>query len=264
MKYCISYRQNPDIRAKVDEIRFPVQTLSLAVTYATENPDKRIIIEIPANADKLPSIEKLSKLQESTPNITYEFYELQDLIKYNKATNCGRSYMYHYPITTWAMIQILKFHKVSDILLGEPLLFCLDDIFNYVKEQNIKIRACPHKVRNNLLKDIPTDIGIRHFFVLPQHVHLYEEYIDVLEISDEDDVRERGLIQTYTSGNPYLFPLNLLIENIGTSNPPDFIDNKWVHKRIYCQQKCIKSPTECDYCNKHMKLFEAVKSIEES
>lgn len=265
MKYCTSYYQPENIRAKVDEIRFPIQNLTVALTYANNHSDKRIIIEIASlTAPKIPSLDKLSRLQEETPNLTYDFFELQDLAKYNKSTNCGRNYMYHYPAVTWAMIQILMYHKVSDIYIGEPLVFDLNAISKYVKENGIKIRVCPHKVKNEFTKEIESDLGIRHFFVLPQDADAYGDYIDVFELLDRNIVREEALVRTYTAKEPYTHALDYLIENIGVELNCALVDDRWITRRLNCQQRCLKSPKECDFCYRHMRMLEAVKNMRES
>lgn len=265
MKYCTSYYQPESIRAKVDEIRFTIQNLNLALTYANEHSDKRVIVEIASlTKDKTPSIDKLSKLQEETKNLTYDFFELQDLAQYNRTTDCGRSYMYHYPAVTWAMIQILMYHKVSDIWIGEPLVFDLNSVSKYIKEKGIQIRVCPHKVKNEFTKEIETDLGIRHFFVLPQDADAYEDCIDVFELLDRNVVREEALVRTYTTKEPYTHALDYLIENIGTELNMALVDDKWRARRRNCQQKCIKSPKECDFCYRHMRMLEAVKNMKKS
>ena len=87
MKYCTSSYQPESIRNKVDEIRFAAQNLTIALDYAVQHINKRIIIEITSlNAANLPTIEKLYKIQEKTSNLILDFYDLQDLIQYSKQT----------------------------------------------------------------------------------------------------------------------------------------------------------------------------------
>lgn len=264
MRYCTSYYQKENIRAKVNEVRFTIQNLTLALTYATEHKDKRIIVEVPSlTANKIPSVEKLFKLQQETENLILDFYELQDLAKYSKTTG-SRHIMYHYPAVTWAMIQILMYYKVSDIYIGEPLVFDLPAVGEYIKDRGVIVRVCPHRVKTEFTKNIETDLGIRHFFILPQDAAWYEKYIDVLELVDHNVVREEALVNTYTADKPYVHALDYLIENIGSELPAGVVDERWRNRRLRCQQKCLKDPKECDFCLKHMNLFEAVKKARES
>lgn len=264
MRYCTSYYQKENIRAKVDEIRFTIQNLTLALSYAAEHTNKKIIVEVPSlSAEKIPSMEKLAKLQKETNNLILDFYELQDLSKYVKSTGY-HNVMYHYPAVTWAMIQILMYYKVSDIYVGEPLLFDLPAVASYIKERGVNVRVCPHRVKTDFTKDIETDLGIRHFFILPQDAEWYDRFIDVFELVDKNIVREEALVNTYTSKEPYIHALDYLVENIGIELNAAVVDNRWKERRMRCQQKCLKDPKECDFCNKHVKMFEAVKKMRES
>lgn len=264
MKYCTSFYQPESIRNKVDEIRFTAQNLTIALDYAIQHINKRIIVEITSlNAANLPTIEKLYKIQEKTSNLILDFYDLQDLIQYSKRTK-STNIMYHYPVISWAMIQILLYYHVSDIYIGEPIVFDLPAVKSYIKNHNVNIRVCPHKVKTELTKNIESDLGIHHFFILPQDANWYEEYIDVFELIDHNIVREEALVNAYTSPEPYQYNLNYIIENLNVELPAGVIDERWRQRRLQCHQKCLKDIKECNFCAQHLKIFETIIKKKES
>lgn len=262
MKYCTSCNQQENILSKVDEVRFHINSLNLALSYSESHPNKRIIIEIATlhNA-KNPTIDKLHKLQQENANLFYDFYDLKDLREYSQLIK--QRFMYHYPVTTWGMVQILKFYGVSDITIGEPLVFDLNNVNKYIKNRGIIVRVCPHQVKTDAFSlDNDNDHGINHFFVVPQHANWYNAYIDVFDIIDDNVIREETLVNLYVSKEEYKLNLDYLILNIGCQLPPNFIDEAWLSRRSICQQKCLKDARECWYCKRVVDLCESLSKIE--
>lgn len=261
MKYCTSNRQQLATLAFVDEVRYKINNLNNAIYYAESNPGKRVIIEI----DRItanPTIDKLCNLQKEITNLDYDFFDLRDLREYSKM-NAGR-YMYHHPATTWAMIQILKFYRVSDILLGEPLVFDLEKTNKYIRNCGIKIRVCPHKVKGDSFSmDNQNDYGINHFFAVPQSADWYDNYIDVFELIDDNEIREKSLVEVYANKKEYHYSIIHLIQNLNVDLTPAFIDEKWLVRRTTCQQKCIRSLEECAYCSRLIDVCQKITQREE-
>ena len=255
MKYCTSYAQNEDIRKLVNEIRFPVSLLNRAIEYGIDHKDKRIIVEIRnLHNEKMPSIDQLKDLLAENINFSLDFYILSDLIEFSKAG--GVNLMYHYPVMTWGLVQILSYYKVSDITIAEPLFFSMEKI-----KKNIKcnIRVCPCIAKQKIEYNVKNDYGIQHSFILPQHMPLYEKYIDVLDLMDSNIDREATLVQVYIKAKSYIGPLDALVSGIETQLPASIIDEEFVQKRLNCNQVCMENLDNCHYCPMYLSLFNTIK-----
>lgn len=266
MKYCTSYYQSEPVRQKVDELRFTVATLNDALGYAERHSDKRVIVEIlDLHKERVPSIEKLHKLHEEMPNVYYDFYNLHDLVEYARWLGSyeHKYIMYHQPALTWGLIQILLYYKVSDIVIGEPLAFNMPELEKNVHDK-ARIRIRPYFAKPEIARGIETDSGIHHFWVLPQHMHLYEQYVDVIDLLDDNVVRETALVHTYTSGKEFSARLDTLIEGVECEVGASFIDEKFVMRRLSCGQNCLKNSNYCHHCDQYVKMFNVIAAQRKS
>ena len=265
MKFCTSYFQPDFIRNQVQEVRFSIMALMPALEYAGRHPDKKVIIEILSLADsKMPSVNKLYDLQQENNNVYYDFYALYDLVSYSRAhDHAPRHIMLHQPVDTWGLIQILMYYHVSDITIDEPLTFDLPNVLKDIKSHDINIRIRPNIAKNRYEKEMETDNGLHHFWVLPQHLNFYEDYIDVIDLIDNNSEREAALVKTYLSGN-YEASLSLLVEGIEKDIGAPFITDKFVTRRLSCGQVCMKSKDYCHHCDQYAKMYEVIAAQRKS
>ena len=246
------------VNDKIQEIRFPFRMMNEAMDYSKAHKDKKIIMEIyDLNQDKMPEIDTLRSLQEQT-GFFYDFFDFSNFVEYGKITepfsekdefdkiHLWRHIMYHYPATTWAMVKICTYYKATDIMVGEPLVFQCDQL-RYLRNLGFKIRANPHIGMNYALAQTGED-GLNHFWVLPQHMPLYDDYIDVFELDETDAQKEKSLINLYMSDFPY--DLNLLIANYNCSEIifGSNITEEYVKHRFNCGQRCLLPNGGCHFC----------------
>lgn len=257
MKYCTSNYQWDAYRMKVQEVRFSIKNINGALNFleSERHANHRVIIEIPDIKNMGITLEKLIPLAKENKQIVLDLFKLEDLIAVAKASNYECSYMYHYQVTTWALVQILSYYKVSDMLLGEPLVFEMDKVRDNIKSQGVTIRVCPHLGRQ-ISESV--DDGSRHFWILPQHMHLYENVIDVCDLLDNNVTREGTLVDIYTKGEPYVLPMNLLITNFDREISGGRITEDLVRHRKNCGQRCMVNGISCHSCDLYMRLAEAV------
>lgn len=266
MQYCTSYYQSEPIRKKVNELRFSSRAINDALGYAERHPDKRVIIELlDLHDDYMPPMEKLHKLHTEQTNVYYDFYNLHDLVEYSRFLKDNENHyiMYHQPVLTWGLVQILLYHKVSDIVISEPLTFNMQELAQNIHPK-VKIRVRPYFAKPEVARGIETDSGIHHFWILPQHIHLYEPYIDVIDLIDDNIVRETALVNTYTSNKEFAARLDTLIEGIESSIGASFIDEKFVQRRLNCGQNCLKNNNYCHFCDQYVKMYDVIAKQQET
>lgn len=258
MDFCASFQQLESHRSKIQELRYPINNLSQALTQKNH----RIILEVPSLEGSGFSISKIEKLLEENPQLFLDFYEIKDLNTWCEKSTIKHRYMYHYPVSLWSMTTLLCDLQVSDILLGEPLTFQIKRIAVCIKDNypDIKIRICPHLGQPRMFKNHTKEIN--HFWVLPQHLKLYTGIVDVCDILEKNPLREATLITLYTKGEVYDLPLNLLIESMDLDIPGFLIDDDLARKRLDCQQRCMMHQGQCHTCDMRVRTAELLKNRE--
>ena len=265
MKFCISSKIISSNRNKAHEIKYSLSSFLQAIKYAEDNPNTKIIISISSLSDpNCPPIDKLYMIHKEL-NVYYEFYNLNDLITYTKYYQDidynDKHCMFGHPVISWAMVLILKFYNVTDILIAEPLTFNMNDITEGIKKENIKIRIRPAMSKHVLAKNT-NDNGMCHFWVLPQFIHIYENYIDVIDLSfEQTPQREEALLKFFYEGS-YDNDLKYYLENFEESFFPHLLDDKFFQKRLNCRQTCMINKNRCHYCDTILNLSKQLKKIE--
>ena len=250
MRYCSTNNVSLQYRQISDEVKYPFADLTNAIDFAKGHREKRVIIVIPLNKD----LNKLHNLHKENNNIILSFINIRDLIDYaEKYSNIeDRHYMLEQPVISWNMVSILKYNLVSDIIIAEPLVFQLDEIAKNIKNEGINVRVNPILGRHKLSKDSP----MNHFFILPQHANLYNDYIDVLELNKDI------LCDIYIYRKEYKDNLCYLINNFDLDLHPNVIDKHFIEARLNCGQKCVISPNHCHYCYRIGQLYTRLRQIE--
>lgn len=229
-----------------------------ATLYITEHPDKRLIICANSLNSLNASLPKTVDILINNKNIFIELSNFNDIVSLSNQLKLHGStvpkIVMGLPVRTYNELHLAAHYAVSDVYLDEPLVF---DLFNVRKSYPIKdgedkqlyIRVHPARGRNPVYND-PTlqDSGLCHFWITPQTAHCYENYIDVLDLTDENDIRENMLFQVYSKGE-YNHGLRSLCANMTSDLPCDFISEEDVYRRISCQQRCMMpGGVKCHYC----------------
>jgi hypothetical protein len=237
--------------------------LNLALDAIEENPQHIAIIEILSLSKSNITADKIRQLVDENPNLFFDFYEMDDF-KELAAETTNRRYMYHFPVHTYMEIRyLLAFPGLSAIVLGEPLNMDLLNAAQLIRsnqERGIEIRVYPAIGRPTIYNDLGGDTGISHFWILPQHIKLYEDagLIDVIELMDENLARETALCKAYINGN-YEMSLKYLFKNMDSEVLGSFVDEEWVKKRQSCNRRCLMAGPRCHKCEREEQMFNMLK-----
>ena len=255
MRLCASYKLPQVMWSEIDEIRFSLQALVQAINFLENNKNKKVIIEILSLDDKI-SIDKIHDLLNEYPNLYFDFYDITDLLN---TCNDKNKYMYHFPVNTYNMLNLLLSLPISDVTIGEPLTFDLDSLQAFIDNQDkkINIRVNPTLGRPELFNLISeSDNGFNHFWILPQHMEFYDPYIDVLDLYDDNEVREQALVRVFRKGI-YNRELKYFLKNCDTEVRGFFIDEEFIKRRVNCNQNCFRN--RCHWCNTYEHLYHMLK-----
>ena len=262
MQFCTSYRQNPDIKNQAAEIRYSVSNLSLAIDQLNLKPDHIAIIEVLNISAGNLKIEDIHNLVMEYDRLYFDFYILSDFKMIAKIYS-EQHYMYHYPVTNWIDLNyLLHFDGLHAITIGEPLVFDLHKVKTLItrSRDNIQIRVWPTIGRPSMYNDYPGDHGLCHFWILPQHTSLYDPYIDIMDILDEDEERESVLCKYYFNNQPWVLRIEDFFKNMNTQVIGSYVLDSWVEKRLNCGQRCFMPSPTCHYCENQNMMYDLVKA----
>ena len=263
MKWCVSYKCNTDILKEANEIRFSSFNEIFPLRDKEEYKSKRLILEI-LQFEKLTlngqpmTYDMLGSLLKDMDNLFLDFYLFDDLISFDNETQYEyrERFMFHYPVDTYALLNILLDHHVSDITLNEPLIFDIQNVEHFIHYNNptVCIRMRPYIGRAAWMLDTE---DMCHFWVLPQHIYLYENYVNVIDILANSVMREETLFKIYRSGT-YQLDMAVLIDHFDVQPTVKgaWIDDALAMRRLNCKQICQSTkPKRCHVCQLSTQLL---------
>lgn len=237
--------------------------MSNAITLANKYPEKRIVIHI-VDLKGTIALDKILNLLVETKNLYLELYNIEDLLTISSQLSIrecpNKKIFYHHPVTTFNMIYFLMQQNVSDIVLGEPIVFNLTEVRKMIpKDSGVIIRANPAEGRPqlyNLIKNV--DDGLYHFWVTPQATYLYDNYIDIFDLSDSNEIRESTLITVFQK-KEYPHSLRSLCKNVDNDIPCGMFSEEDLRYRLTCKQRCIQGT--CHRCKIISDMYLRVKDL---
>lgn len=185
-----------------------------------------------------------------------EFYQLNDLLVYSSNYQSSEDrYSFHYPADTYNLLYTLLVNRVSDVLLEEPFVFDIERISNYIKyyQPNCRIHIRPYIGKPSYM---PINESImHHFWVLPQHLYKYENYVDFVDIFADRVERERRLLDAYCVNHEYTNLLGPLVENCAPiydlKMSAGYVPDTLIDTRLRCKQICLtRTPSICHLCDR--------------
>lgn len=113
------------------------------------------------------------------------------------------------------------------------------------KSYGVPLRIVPNRVG---LQYLPQVTDLKAFFVRPEDIDLYEEYVEVVEFAFDSLLEERTCLDIYKNKKAWPGHISFLIKNI----PADFhnqgLPDEFGETRLNCGQRCL-SGGRCNFCN---------------
>lgn len=254
MIFSVSGRQPESILKQTDEIKIRYNDFNILYDYEIDYPDKRIVISIPKEKDKDVDWLMLAAWTEKL-NITLALYDITDS---DKANENNIPWFWAYEVTTWPEFESLIALGASQILLGEPLFFDLEEVNIKRANRNILIRKIANVAYNSYL---PRANGIKGAYLRPEDLRVYSRFIDIIEFEPRDLEEERTLLKIYKeekwNGN-----LNFLIKNLNYNIDNRGISEQFAERRQTCRQICYRNG-HCHNCETEFALVTAIDRNQE-
>ena len=244
MKYCLKYSNICTKLAKANEISIKYIEDYGLVDFLENHRLQRIILCVDAKTFEDAEVRKLAAIKKEHPeyDFTVRLSEFNDSLVEQLKSNKIPFY-FKKPCTNWEIFNALIQYGVSDIDLSGPLVFEMSKVKSVLGklESKPQIRVTPNKVMN-LNPFTPSLVG---FYIRPEDVDLYEEFIDVIEFEglEHQDV----FFSIYAEQKTFIGDLCQCIYNF-----KDRVDNKGLinlfgERRRDCGRQCL-SGGRCRRC----------------
>lgn len=213
--------------------------------FLNKFPNKRIILEID-NLHNI-SLETLAAIKFTNPlaNFVLAINENYSETLDEQLTKFHLPYYYNKVITDIDKFNGFLQLNVTDILIGENLGFHLIDISDLAKKYNKHLRCFVNVVQTPWHNK---ESSITDFFIRPDDIDLYSNYIDTFEFWAEES-RQNVLYEVYQNDKFWYGNLEDLIAGYqGHTMNADLLPI-FANKRLNCGKKC-KYGRKCEWCHK--------------
>lgn len=253
MKYCTNYNQFTEKASCIqtaDEwnIIFNEKDTTL-LEFLNAHLDKRINLSI-SDIKLLNFCEELSK---KYTNLYIKFIDIP--LEELKNKDIHFKFFTNTLVNNIDIMQQLMDLKVTDVYIVEGLGFELEKISNYLHKNNIQIRVFPN-VAQSQWKNLP---ALKKFFIRPEDLEFYTQYIDVIEFFEADKKLDI-YYDVYMNKKKWFGRLDEIIIDFNSSLDNKYVIPKFAELRAGCRRKCLQG----EKCNRCEQIENLASSLEKS
>lgn len=225
--------------------------------FINQYKDYRIIIAFGEEEDKkggfiLNDYKIIQVLLQKYPDVdlvvrmsTYDQVVEEDLNKYNIP------HYYQYICCDWEDLLGFCSLNITDIRIGGNLAFLLEFTKEIAKKNNIQLR-CICNFCEQKWQSIPS---IKNFFIRPEDIPLYSNYIDTFEFMPYDkNTNYNVLYEIYGIKHKWLGKLKEIIINYQGEEDNKTLIPEFGQYRSRCQRKCLIDNNFCKICDRIIEL----------
>ena len=252
MKSCIEWRKSFKYLPQIDQfnIDFRNKQIKLNKFLDIYAKSQRVNIRLPEEYTK-DDIDLLIAAYQKGYNIAVILpgQNLQKIISV--------PFYFSVPAYTWDRLLTYISLGVSDIFISGDLAFELDKVSSIAKKENIKIRCYANiaQVDDNLNK---YNDGFKQFFIRPEDVDIYGEYVDVIEFYDSIE-QQNVLYEVYFKDKEWNGKLREIIKGMDNQvNNYYILGKEFAQRRIKCSRKCLKGE-RCQLCERTIELANSLE-----
>ena len=227
MKYCMDFDKDNKYINKADEINVDYDknnNIDDLLFFCEEHKKQRINLCINSEETNIELIKKCFEFQKACNQ--YDIYirlpERKEELDILLTEYPDSKFYFCELVNDWDRVYQFIKYGVTDIFIVEGLGFELDKIASLIHANNIQIRVFPN-VAQSSWKDLDDFLK---FWIRPEDIGIYGEYIDVCEFFGEHTKTEI-LYEVYAKDKQWFGDLKELI--IGLQKP---LDSKYIIPRF--------------------------------
>lgn len=259
MKYAIRYNSTFKYFSNIDEVIFPYNgtgDLSAIVIKTLPNEDQKAIIDIsnmPNPEKAIPAINTL-KQEHKEVLVQIDFYNQKDIIQLLKDNQL--SFMFSNYVKDFSTLVAMKLAGAAEVYIVEDICFYMFN-FEKIRQGGLKIRVipniaqCPHGTKDYLPE-------ITKFFIRPEDVCQYEDFVDTFELYSTGDDRISTIYEIYKK-EQWLGDIGDIILDFHDTIPNTGISPHFGRCRVNCKKDCTYK--DCSICTEIAQLAPKFKEV---
>ena len=254
MKSCIEWRKGFKYLPEIDQFNIDFRNKEIQLTRFLElyAKSQRVNIRLPEDYTE-NNIELLEAAYEKGYNIAII---LPDIYYVERLKNKGVPFFLGAAARSWDEFVGFLSLGVSDIYITCELGFELDKISAIAKENGVQIR-CYANISQSSWRN---EKGLKGFFIRPEDVDFYSQYVDVIEFYDAVE-QQNVLYDVYFHSKEWNGKLREIIKGLSCDvNNYYILGSEFARRRSECGKKCLKG-NRCQLCDR---LVELADSLEQS
>lgn len=266
MKYCLPYLNASPYMSKVDEVIIPFNAekgpiVIKNITSKENISNATIILEMEVmEVDVINKNMTLFKsLKEDYPQINFKLMFTKDYTErfdslIENCKECGIPFFFSTYVRDWDTFYGLIDLGVSDVYIVEEMGFSLSKLGAIAHASSVSIRVFANIAQSKW----PKERSIKSFFIRPEDIPIYADYVDVIEFYGEQNVQEVSY-KAYAEDGKWFGDLRELIIGLETEVDSRHILPIFGDKRLSCERRCQKLKP-CNICTRiveNSKVLEA-------
>lgn len=250
MKYCLPYNRytyDSDLIHEADEwtVEYNPEDNTL-LQFLDKYKDKRInfrILDNKINIKEDMGIGFLKDLTDKYHNLYIEFAHYDtEIISILKEHEIKR-YFFSTHANNIDLFYILINSGATDVFVVEAMGFELNKLSKVAKEKGVQIRVYPN-IAQSAGNEVP---GLKRFFIRPEDIQDYEEYVDVCDFFYEDATC-LNYFNIYKNMKEWFGNLKEIINGLDTDLDSRFILPRFGETRAKCGKRCFRGDP-CHICD---------------
>ena len=261
MKSCVNWRKSFKYLPQIDEFNIEFRDKKEKLLYFLDQYaiSQRVNIYAPVaitdnEFDLLMSIWEMAKYNIALCWVAADLEVSEERI--NRLKEADFPFYFYAFISDWDKMYKFIEAGVSDIFITNDLGFNLPIVHTLANSKNVKIRCFANISQYNW----DHNQGLTGFYIRPEDIDLYSEYIDVLEFYNIEN-QQNVLYEVYFKDKKWVGDLREIVQAITQPIPNYYIlDKSFATTRLTCDRKCLKG-NSCNICPQ---LLDLAKTIESS
>lgn len=249
MRYCVHYFADSKFKyfdeVEEWEISYSSKDSSL-LSFLQNHKDKKISMLIgDINVENFDDeIEKIYKIVSNFNNITVVFNYL-DLRLADAIKKLNIPFYYSNYITDWDELNGVIYDGVTSVFVAENLCFEMDKVYNLCYKHNVEVRVFPNVLQSRW-DNTPS---IKKFFIRPEDLEFYSQWIDVVEFYCGDS-KLNLMYEIYEKDKKWFGLINEIIPDFDVEFDNRHIVPGFARTRAKCAKRCMKdfNCAVCDHC----------------
>lgn len=239
MKYSLSYRVSPKYLAKADEIRIPYKAIERVGEFAEKYPKAALLLEADFTIPTEQELQTAATLARGRLKARITNLETAD---YYESFNIP--YIWSFSPKDLYELDALYETGVYEIQVNSIFFFQMN------KQYRLPLRFNPTEAASQAI--IPNVNTIVSPYMRPEDQEMYEDRIDILELSAETPEKEEALFRIYVEEGEWPGRIDFIIpiktDAVNRMIPPEF-----AQVRYGCALGCLRG-TRCHLCERYFKM----------